>query len=77
MPATQAAEETSPLGGVALQRCDQNPSQENRRRLFTLEDGFRLAAEEMGWPEERRKKADAASTKTSRKSRLPPALRAL
>ncbi len=29
-------------------------SNNDRRRLFTLEYGFRLAAEEMGWPEEKK-----------------------
>jgi hypothetical protein len=37
-----------------------------RKRLFFLQYAFRLAAEEVGWPEER-KKDDAASTKTKRK----------
>ncbi len=37
-----------------------------RKRFFHLQPGFRLAAEEVGWPEER-KKDDAASTKTKRK----------
>jgi hypothetical protein len=36
-----------------------------RRRLFQLQPAFRLTAEEVGWPEERRQ--DAASTKTKRK----------
>ncbi len=35
-----------------------------RRRLFSTQPAFRLAAEEVGWPE---RKADAASTKTKRK----------
>ncbi len=35
-----------------------------RRRLFYIQPAFRLAAEEVGWPE---RKADAASTKPKRK----------
>jgi hypothetical protein len=37
-----------------------------RKRLFFLQRAFRLAAEEVGWPEER-KKENAASTKNRRK----------
>lgn len=37
-----------------------------RRRLFFLQHAFRLAAEEVGWPEER-KKDDAAALKSKRK----------
>jgi hypothetical protein len=37
-----------------------------RKRLFFLQRAFRLAAEEVGWPEER-KKENAASTKNKRK----------
>jgi hypothetical protein len=37
-----------------------------RKRLFFLQRAFRLAAEEVGWPEER-KKENAASTKSRRK----------
>jgi len=37
-----------------------------RKRFFHLQPAFRLAAEEVGWPEER-KKDDASSTKTKRK----------
>jgi hypothetical protein len=37
-----------------------------RKRFFHLQPAFRLAAEEVGWPEER-KKEDAAPTKQKRK----------
>jgi hypothetical protein len=35
-----------------------------RKRFFRLQPAFKLAAEEVGWPEERRKEDDAAPTKT-------------
>ena len=41
-------------------------SGDQRKRSFQLQTAFRLAAEEVGWPEER-KKDDAASTKAKRK----------
>ena len=41
-------------------------SANERKRFFHLQPAFRLAAEEVGWPEER-KKDDAASTKSKRK----------
>jgi hypothetical protein len=40
-------------------------SDDQRRRLFQLQPAFRLTAEEVGWPEERRQ--DASTTKTKRK----------
>jgi hypothetical protein len=41
-------------------------SGDERKRFFHIQPAFRLAAEEVGWPEER-KKDDAASTKQKRK----------
>jgi len=38
-----------------------------RKRLFFLERAFRLAAEEVGWPEKRKEEKDAASTKAKRR----------
>ncbi len=49
-----------------LYRVHTDWSNGQRRRLFFLQYAFRLAAEEVGWPEER-KKDDAPATKTKRK----------
>ena len=73
--------EESALGGVLsglskqLKQLELRPSDlysvhtdwtnNERKRLFHLQPAFRLAAEEVGWPEER--KEDAASTTTKRK----------
>jgi hypothetical protein len=48
-----------------LYQVETDWSDNQRRRLFHLQPAFRLTAEELGWPEERRQ--DAASTKAKRK----------